>query len=105
MTSEIKRILSQWRYVFLVVDYGMPSVMYYNVLLWFPYYFTVLSFPEEAAAISILYNVMGVVGAFTFEAIIVKCEKWSGMTANTSLGMAVLVGILMLHFSFSEQTS
>ena len=66
MASEVKRILSQWRYVFLVADYGMSSVLYYNVLLWFPYYFTMLSFPEEAATISILYNVMGVAGALAF---------------------------------------
>jgi hypothetical protein len=76
MASEVKRILSQWRFALFAADYGMEAMMYMNVLLWFPYYFTVVvNFPNYAAVIAILYTLMIVVGSLAFELLSMKCEE------------------------------
>ena len=99
MLLEAKEILSKLRYSLSLADCGIANALYNNIL-WFPYYFTALNFPNQAAVISILYLLMSAVGSFCFEALMVKHEKWSPFLASLCMGGAVFIGVLMLHFSF-----
>jgi phosphoglycerol transferase MdoB-like AlkP superfamily enzyme len=99
MLSEAKQILLQLRYSILLADCGIANALYNNIL-WFPYYFTALNFPNQAAVISILYISMSAVGSFSFEALMSNHEKWSPLLAGVFLGVSVFIGVIMLHFSF-----
>lgn len=93
------------KYTLLIIDFSLKATFYYNILLWFPYYFTALNFPFEASLISIVFPIFTIIGSYIFELAMLKYEPWSGVAANFCLGLSVVVSIIMLYYGTLEQTS
>lgn len=49
-----------------LLEYSLISIMYYNILMWFPYYFHQFGYQFQASAISIMYPTFALLSVLLF---------------------------------------
>ena len=61
--------------VMVLCEFTLIAALYYNILLWFPYYFTVAGYEEYAAYFSMLGSAPIFVGTLFMEHVLNLCPK------------------------------
>ena len=82
--------LSSPKKLFVILDFTMLETLFYNGLLWFPYYFTVIGYEGYSSYFTSGYVVATCLGTLSFESII----KWSGIDANKF--MILIISLMTL---------
>lgn len=95
--EKVKEIFSESARGWLIVEVILTEGMFYNVLLWYPFYFSLISYEQYAFAISVIFSINIVAGTFAFEALLDKCPSSSNRLIIGSFAVFVfLQGCLLL---------
>ena len=103
--SRLKLLMKSPKHAFLVLDFVFVESIYENILLWYPLFFSLVSYSQYSSAIAISFIFMEIVGAWSFETLI---EKVTIISANQYV-LGFLFCLTLLHaiviiFTNSEQS-
>ena len=71
--SNIKEIVSKPNIFFVVLELSLNSNLFYNMVIWYPYFFTVIGFASYAAYLSIIPSLFYFLIPFVFEPLLSRC--------------------------------
>ena len=64
--KKIKGVILKPRNFFLIAEYTLATSFYYSVLMWYPYYFSLIGFPNSSSTIAMIYLITYTVGTVLF---------------------------------------
>lgn len=103
----LKEVIYEPKRASVLLEQGLLSALYYNILLWFPFYFADIGYEEEAIYLSVLAPTLICVGSLSFECLTSSClpiKHWI-ITVFIAVGMTcffVMLGVI--NQSKSTQT-
>ena len=102
---QVKDLLAVKKNILLTIDFTLQEGLYYNILMWYPYYFTVVSLNQYGAYITILFPFCYLIGQFLFESLIGYCSSYTNQIMIILLGLLVVDHFCLLSVSYLEQST
>ena len=68
-------MISKPKIFFVVLELSLNSTLFYNMIAWYPYFFTAIGFPSYAAYLSIVPSLFYFLVPFVFEPLVSRCEN------------------------------
>ena len=88
-----------------VVEATLLVCLYYNILLWFPYYFTSLGYASYATYLSVIATLLVFFGCLGFESLIKFCPNYSHWFISTLLLITALCQFKMIELADEPNSS
>ena len=91
--ENMKLILHHSKRAVAVVENVLVVGLYYNMLLWFPYYFTSIGYASHATNLSVISSFMMFFGCLVFESVARLCPNYCHWVIS-----ALLIGAAGIQF-------
>ena len=85
----------QPRNFFLIMEFTIGSTFYHSILMWYPYYFNIISYASYSSTITIIYCATFPIGALISEQLF---KKYSNFVNHICILSIFLIFLLQVTF-------
>ena len=104
--GQSREILSQPNKLLVILEFAIDSCLFYNMLTWYPYFFTLIGFPEYAPYLSIITPFCFFLAPLIIEPMFNCCQKQRQniICILLLLNIGVFVWLMILGMDISDST-
>ena len=86
------------------MEYSLLNAYYYNLLLWFPFYFTFIHYDQYATYLSILSPICSVIGSYFYQHLIGLCPTFTHWITTLFCLLATIIHFILTEVNRADES-
>ena len=100
--ERIKEVMFKPRNFFRIMSFSLGTCLYYSILMWYPYYFNLISYGGFSSTITIIYCITFPIGSIVFEQLL---KKYQNLKNHITIGSLFILFLLQAAFFLINKLS